>query len=485
MTKFFTLLTFLLIASTGNSQDYFETKMKSVQSMSASGMVHDGIAQFDFQSLASKTLLIPKYDPNSLYPKLIFGNQYAGLKTVEEKRAFYKSLWTTGMDSSSFSECKYAFDDVGFESYSAEERKNLLWLSYYPMMGHYYSMIWYVNEEGEPLPCTMTLINGIDLAVPKDLRLMCDFMQQSLSSFGDNMLVEPGEVSSTPADTLDTKAELVFTPARESNDELRPRTSSNPAANYVSEGQLSTLLIPIALQDKSLDKQMNLWKYSAFEYVPKATIQEKIEANDPKYCYVRTFEPVSNYPGIAAMSILNCRDHRIMYTSMIPQTNCDLMGKVMNWMRRAITNQLKAVDWKSTISYINFDFTSDSLPHDLARSKITYVNLTKTQSIVPGIINSSFGKKMKKYPFEYEIVDDPADIKNAQYRVYLKGVMKTISVKTYTDAGYPTTKRVTKELYYLYLEHTKTGECYKFQAEPNFYLWTFKEFVIAAKALEK
>jgi hypothetical protein len=486
MHKVSIILAFIFVTGSGTAQDYFEMKTRTGESLPGASMVAAGSSQFDYSSLSAKTLLIPKHDPKSLYAHLVPGDQYDVLKTDEEKESLYKSLWTEALEASSFSECKFSFEDVGYAKHSAERRQNLLWLSYYSMMGHYYYMIWYVNKAGEPVPCAMNMINGLDLAAKNDLRLMCDFIQQSLTGLRPVVIAEPTEVFEVSMDSADKVAAELFSSPGE---ELTGIPSKNPASRYVSESQFSTLLLPLSSQGNTLDNTMESWNYSAVEYVSEAAIQEKIDANDSRYCYIRTFEPDPKTRGIATMCILNCKDHRIMFKSMIVQSSCASMPSVMTWMRKAIASGLKTVDYNSTITYIPVDFKYDGLPENIATSKIVYLKLTYQETRYADFINLSFKTKMIRYPFEYEIAKKPNAVKKAQYRVYLKGTFKSIN-QFNADLHRPDHQGImdkarTFELFSLYLEDTKTGECYRITAEPGFYHDTFAEFIKAARALKE
>ena len=88
---------------------------------------------------------------------------------------------------------------------------------------------------------------------------------------------------------------------------------------------------------------------------------------------------------------------------------------------------------------------------------------------------------MSNYPFAYKITDDVNDISDSKYRVMLKSFMKTYKITT-MEGGNNLEKLnnidyVSREWFLLYLKDIKTGECYKFQDEPENYRNTFSSFL--------
>jgi hypothetical protein len=198
------------VTGSTSAQDFFEKKMASVKGAGIVPILTDGLSNFEYSSMAVKTLLIPKYDPKSIHSKLVLDGQYKSLKSDAEKEAYYQKLWTAAMEESSFSECKCAFEEKGYKDYSAEDRQGLMWMSYYDMNGILYATIWYESADGKPLMATMLMASGLDLGLKSDARVLCNFIQQSMSGAGDVEIPSLDELNEVLA--MDLFSLRVFTP---------------------------------------------------------------------------------------------------------------------------------------------------------------------------------------------------------------------------------------------------------------------------------
>jgi hypothetical protein len=495
MYKIIAVLALFFVTGSTSAQDFFEKKMASVEGAGIVPILTDGLSNFEYSSMAAKTLLIPKYDPKSIHSKLVLDGQYKSLKSDAEKEAYYQKLWTAAMEESSFSECKYAFEEKGYKDYSAEERQGLMWMSYYDLSGNVYATIWYDSKDGEPMLATMLMASGLDLGLKSDVRVLCNFIQQSLSSLEDLVMPDLDELNEILADeSLGGMEKFVAINTQEQQD-MAANAAKMTVANYISEAQYSTLLLPEEHRSKQIEKELKKWTYSPYEFLPMEAIQAKIDANEPGYCYIKTFVAKTKPMNFVLLYILSTQDDRILYLSQTTKPGAHT-SVTLPWLSASITNQLNLLDNTGTLTYQKVEFEKIGLPTDLKDSKIVYVNLTKSQSVYAKWLNGSFARKMSRYPFEFEVIDDAKDIADCKYRVYLKSFMKTFKV-TKTDyntdmfTGQKTggssqrTKYVTKQLFYLYLQNIETGENYKFQVDPEFYPVTFRAFVDAAFLMTK
>jgi hypothetical protein len=137
------------------------------------------------------------------------------------------------------------------------------------------------------------------------------------------------------------------------------------------------------------------------------------------------------------------------------------------------------------------EFDHDYLPKDLSSSKIAYVNLSKGDYHYNSWVNSSFEKKVKKYPFDHEILEKKNQnlIKKADYQVRLSVsviYVKKTETRNYgsssgfvdhSKATYKRTSQVPTEVFVVYLEDTEIGETYCVQKEADWYYKSFKQFV--------
>ena len=139
-------------------------------------------------------------------------------------------------------------------------------------------------------------------------------------------------------------------------------------------------------------------------------------------------------------------------------------------------------------------YVSDSLPTDLDKFKIVYVNIKEKGSTA---MNMSFRSKMKKYPYQYKITDDVTDISDCKYRLFVKEEEgrpaggPSITSPNYTTTVSNTGKISTATSYStsspssggtwrqqsLYLEEIGTHKCYKILEYPIRYNIAFKYFV--------
>ncbi len=150
------LLTFIFTPAL--QQDHFEKKIEKANSIKFASLIAKGIVEFDFFTIPEKTLLIPKYSPNSIQQKFCLNKQYNNYKSLEEKQKYYEMIWNDGIRESTFNECDYKVSDIDFNRLSNDEKKKYLYLSFFSTMGFNYVTLWYVNERGEELPAFMILV---------------------------------------------------------------------------------------------------------------------------------------------------------------------------------------------------------------------------------------------------------------------------------------------------------------------------------------
>jgi len=468
------------------SQDYFEKSVKKVKSVKLIALLTKGFSSFDYSTIEDKTLIIPKYDPKSIYGKnLVLNKQYEKFGSVNEKNSYYENMWDTAIQESSFSLCDYKIKNIDFETLSNVEKRKYVYLSYHKTYGYFYAMVWFVDEKGEELPLAMVLVNDFDLGDKNDIRLMFNIITQTITIYKDQINKKMfSDMNSILEDKSIGKSGRLKAMNTEEVQNAVNEYFALQVLNYISEADEMTLLIPERYKSAGLDKELSKWKYSEYKYVPESFIEQKKENSDNNYRYLRAQSAGSTLLASTTVWLLSTNNDRILYNFLIQLSSKDEYEKVIPKLLEDLKLKSAHYDSQSTLAYRKVKFNDkDQLPSDLKTVSIGYVNITKEQYQYAKWVNKSFEKKMKKYPNQYIISDNIADIADCKYRVMLKSFMQTYKRTTYTKhvgTSKPDDKDtdyVTKELFYLYLTNTKTGECFKFQDEPDFYPETFKEFV--------
>jgi hypothetical protein len=83
-------------------------------------------------------------------------------------------------------------------------------MSYYDMNGILYTTIWYESADGKPLMASMLMASGLDLGLKSDARVLCNFIQQSMSGLGDAEIPSLDELNEVLA--MDLFSLRIFTP---------------------------------------------------------------------------------------------------------------------------------------------------------------------------------------------------------------------------------------------------------------------------------
>ncbi|MCH8903098.1 MAG: hypothetical protein IIA45_04200 [Bacteroidetes bacterium] len=465
----------------------FREESKKIKGLDLITLTVNGVANFDYTAISEKILIIPKYDPKSTYSDVVLGKQYDGLST-KAKNEYYEEIWNKGIEESSFSQCEYEIRDVNFERLSRAEKKEYLYFSYHQLRGYYYAYMWYVDEKGKEYPAVGVVINDLDLGSKNDIRFLFNILNQAIlmnQDFSYKKMFGDGDFKAK------TLIEQRYSMETQDVVDATNEYFASLVANYLSEADDMILVIPEERRTKGLDKVMEDWTYSKYEYWSEEEIEDKREKLDPEYCYLRFQTMGKGLLRLTTVYILSTENDRILYQCFRPFSAEDKLEGVVPILIEDIESKRGTFDPNSTIAHKRVEFISDELPLDLQKSIIGYVNLTKQQYFYAKPINESFERKMKKYPLEYKIVDNVEDLSDCDYRVMLKSYMQTfkkITTTKYTDGRRPDdvdVDYVVKELFMLYLEDVDTGEAYKFQAEPDFYFDTFKAFVKEVKYLYK
>ena len=128
------------------------------------------------------------------------------------------------------------------------------------------------------------------------------------------------------------------------------------------------------------------------------------------------------------------------------------------------------------------------LPEDLPSSRLAIVNFTTIGSAqFAGTYNRQMKKKMKRYPFEFEIYKGVGNIENCDYRLFLRRyetvVRKEMQKKdSFSGRYYSTERNIIVYRYYVELFNLKTHEIYRVNGDPMQYNYAIKYFV--NKAIE-
>ncbi len=472
----------LIIQVHALAQDHFEQKVKGMGGFEFYTLMAEGQAKFDFKKMSNKTIVFPDYSAESIYQKLDLNDTYKKKANQSEKSAFYKKIHYEAIDESSYDKSLYTHENIKYSSLSRDERKNYLFLSYYETMNYYYVVLWFVGKNYKEYPISMTLVNDLDLAKKEDLRLMFNILDQGIQVFEDGVNKKMYEALSKAGkdDSKPIEERLISLNSNEVQESVN-EYNKKLVLNYLSESKSKTLIIPERYKTKALEKVMQNWKYSNFTYLSEADIDEKRKNKNPHYSYIRIQVAGKGMMASSNLWILSTDNDRMLYAYSKSFSSSEKLSKIIPRLIEDIEHKESKYDKSSTLCYLPVDFEKGGLPSDIKTSKIVYVNLTKTQYAYADWINKSFERKMKRYNYDYKITDKANDVSGCKYRVKLKSSLKSYKrITTEYEEGRGVdvdTDYITKELFYLYLENLETGKCYKFQVNPNFYPYTFKDFV--------
>jgi len=264
--------------------------------------------------------------------------------------------------------------------------------------------------------------------------------------------------------------------------EFQQRMQAMDILNYLSEASETTLLIPAESRSKKVDKAMERWKYSPIEYQSQAAIEQKRDASEPGYAYLRSQTGGSAMAAVVNFMLVSTDQDRVLHThqSMQMGGNIDRTDQVLLDMVRDIDAKSKNYDPDATVVFTATELEEaiQGLPRDLSSSKLGFVRVPNRPHPFSLQINRVFRKKVEKdYPYEFVMVDKSSQLKGCKYRVRLKSYVSSYT-KTYRERLNPGRAEshfrnrndyyyVPGYISYLLIEDIETGQTYVFQDEPE------------------
>lgn len=427
MYKYLILICLLVTANVSSyAQDYFEQLGEKQGSMQFAQRMSTGIASFDFGSISDRTLVVPEYHPKSLYHNLLETDPYADLKGQAARADRYRNLQESALAQSLFDLCPYQIGGVTYEALTPEMRQKYLFLSYKKLMNYYYLVLWYVDEAGEAYPASMILANDLDFGSVLDLRLAYNLLAQTIEvnrEFVNKQLFD--DIADNLLDDARPKMDRLISMNTEDVQTAQNDFYARQVMNYLSEAEQSTLLIPQEAQSRKVEKAIEDWTYSPYEFQSQADIDLKRQQNTPGYAYLRVQQPGRGMMAFTMAYILSTQNDRILYMYM-ERGSGDELHKLIPDLIDDIEDKRKQFDPNSTIIYTGVVFEEEAtLPVSLSQSSLGFVSLTEDQYTYAKAVNRRFEKEMKDYPYALKIVDDVKGLKSCRYRVLLKSFSRT------------------------------------------------------------
>ncbi len=143
------------------------------------------VKAFDYNLLKKKVLYIPKLSEDSRYAKkYIKTGNYSKLKTFQEKVEYFNQIWTEAMAISSYDATPYEIKEFEYKKIFKEKNEEAIILLFITdKYNNEFAQLWIAAPKRQCI--SSTIINGLDLADPKDIRLMINMLNYSLNEYAE------------------------------------------------------------------------------------------------------------------------------------------------------------------------------------------------------------------------------------------------------------------------------------------------------------
>ncbi len=241
------------------------------------------VKYFDYNLLKDKVLYIPKYQPDSrIAKKYLKKGKFSELKSLEEKVAYYNKIWNEAMAQSSYDAT--AYEIRGFDPKKLIKEKNKEAILLYNFVDQYSNEIAQLIVTGPKKQLiAQTIINGLDLSDPDDIKLMMNMLNFSLNE----------------------TAEIDAENGSKSYSGLRNKYKENFVEFYDNIANMTFLVQKFESDNEKKDKKKNAeleealesWTLCKYELLTEKEIQERRLDGDDKSFYWKNF----NYYTKSAM----------------------------------------------------------------------------------------------------------------------------------------------------------------------------------------